>query len=104
MNGLCSKVREHYHNFCSAFVNCKPCITLVVLIPASAPPLVYQRPWYMLPCLWDDAYKIINGGGTRTPSLPPFLCACIINEKGVDLALCYLCVMVQWVIGSIPRG
>ena len=27
------------------------------LVPASAPRLVYQRPWYVLPCLWDDAYK-----------------------------------------------
>ena len=26
------------------------------LIPASAP-LVWQRPWYVLSCLWDDAYK-----------------------------------------------
>ena len=28
------------------------------LVPASAPRLVYQRPWYVLSCLWDDAYKI----------------------------------------------
>ena len=27
------------------------------LIPASAPRLVYLRPWYVLSCLWDDAYK-----------------------------------------------
>ena len=27
------------------------------LIPASAPRLVYQRPWYVLSCLWDGAYK-----------------------------------------------
>ena len=27
------------------------------LVPASAPRLVYQRPWYVLSCLWDDAYK-----------------------------------------------
>ena len=28
------------------------------LVPASAPRLVYQRPWYVLSCLWDGAYKI----------------------------------------------
>ena len=27
------------------------------LVPASAPRLVYQRPWYVLSCLWDCAYK-----------------------------------------------
>ena len=27
------------------------------LVPASAPPLVYQRPWYVLSCLWNGAYK-----------------------------------------------
>ena len=27
------------------------------LVPASAPRLVKQRPWYVLSCLWDDAYK-----------------------------------------------
>ena len=27
------------------------------LIPASAPPLVKQRLWYVLSCLWDDAYQ-----------------------------------------------
>ena len=27
------------------------------LIPASAPQLVYQRPWYVLLCLCDSAYK-----------------------------------------------
>ena len=26
-------------------------------VPASAPRLVYQRPWYVLSCLWDGAYK-----------------------------------------------
>ena len=26
------------------------------LIPASAPRLMYQRPWYVLSCLWDGAY------------------------------------------------
>ena len=29
----------------------------LVLVPASAPRLVKQRPWYVLPCLMDDAYK-----------------------------------------------
>ena len=24
---------------------------------ASAPRLVKERPWYVLSCLWDDAYK-----------------------------------------------
>ena len=28
------------------------------LVPASAPRLVYQGPWYVLSCLWDGAYKI----------------------------------------------
>ena len=27
------------------------------LVPASAPRLVLQRLWYVLSCLWDDAYK-----------------------------------------------
>ena len=27
------------------------------LIPASVPRLVKQRPWYVLSCLWDGAYK-----------------------------------------------
>ena len=27
------------------------------LVPASAPRLVSQRLWYVLSCLWDDAYK-----------------------------------------------
>ena len=27
------------------------------LVPASAPQLVLQRLWNVLPCLWDDAYK-----------------------------------------------
>ena len=27
------------------------------LVPASAPRLVKQRPWYVLSCLWDGAYK-----------------------------------------------
>ena len=27
------------------------------LVPASALRLVYQRPWYVLSCLWDGAYK-----------------------------------------------
>ena len=27
------------------------------LVPASAPRLVQQRPWYVLSCPWDDAYK-----------------------------------------------
>ena len=26
------------------------------LVPASVPRLVYQRPWYVLSCLWDGAY------------------------------------------------
>ena len=29
------------------------------LVPASVPRLVYQRPWYVLSCLWDGAYKRI---------------------------------------------
>ena len=27
------------------------------LVPASAPRLVQQWPWYVLSCLWGDAYK-----------------------------------------------
>ena len=27
------------------------------LVPARAPRLVLQRPWYVLSCLWDGAYK-----------------------------------------------
>ena len=27
------------------------------LVPSSVPRLVYQRPWYVLSCLWDGAYK-----------------------------------------------
>ena len=27
------------------------------LVPASAPHLVQQRPWFVLSCLWDGAYK-----------------------------------------------
>ena len=27
------------------------------LVVASAPRLVQQRPWYVLSCLWDGAYK-----------------------------------------------
>ena len=27
------------------------------LVSASAPRLVQQRPWYVLSCLWDGAYK-----------------------------------------------
>ena len=27
------------------------------LVPASVPRLTYQRPWYVLSCLWDGAYK-----------------------------------------------
>ena len=27
------------------------------LVPATAPRLVYKRLWYVLSCLWDDAYK-----------------------------------------------
>ena len=30
----------------------------LIFVPASAPRLVYQRPWYVLFCLsqWDDVY------------------------------------------------
>ena len=30
---------------------------VLFLVPASAPRLVQQRPWYVLSCLWDGAYK-----------------------------------------------
>ena len=29
----------------------------LLLVPASAPRLVQQRPWYVVSCLWDGAYK-----------------------------------------------
>ena len=29
----------------------------IFLVPASAPRLVLQRPWYVLSCLWEGAYK-----------------------------------------------
>ena len=32
-------------------------LTELFLVPASAPRLVYQGPWYVLSCLWDCAYK-----------------------------------------------
>ena len=32
-------------------------LTSIFLVPASAPRLVQQRPWYVLSCLWDGAYK-----------------------------------------------
>ena len=31
--------------------------TELFVVPASDPRLVYQRPWYVLLCLWDGAYK-----------------------------------------------
>ena len=33
------------------------CSVELFLVPASAPRLVYQKPWYVLICLWDGAYK-----------------------------------------------
>ena len=30
---------------------------VLFLVPASSPRLVYQRLWYVLSCLWDDASK-----------------------------------------------
>ena len=30
---------------------------VLFLVPASVPRLVYQRSWYVLFCLWDDAYS-----------------------------------------------
>ena len=32
-------------------------VALLFLVSASAPQLVEQRTWYVLSCLWDDAYK-----------------------------------------------
>ena len=29
----------------------------IFFVPASAPRLVYQKPWYIISCLWDGAYK-----------------------------------------------
>ena len=34
------------------------CIELF-LVPANTPRLMYQRPWHVLSCLWDGAYKSI---------------------------------------------
>ena len=31
--------------------------TELFLVSASAPRLVYLRPWYVLSCLWDCGYK-----------------------------------------------
>ena len=44
------------------------------LVPASAPRLVYQRPWYALSCLWDDEPLLLIRkvlAGTRNSSLAP---------------------------------
>ena len=32
-------------------------IKCLFLVPVSAPRLVEERPWYVISCLWDDAYK-----------------------------------------------
>ena len=42
------------------------------LVPASAPQLAYQRPWYVLSCLWDDACKrvaYVAAAGLLSPYL-----------------------------------
>ena len=49
---------------CSSVVRCVGSIVHggpieLFLVPASAPRLVQQRPWYVLSCLWDSAYKRI---------------------------------------------
>ena len=33
--------------------------TELLLFPTNAPQLVLQGLWYVVSCLWDDAYKII---------------------------------------------
>ena len=38
------------------------------LVPASAPRLLQQRPWYVLSYLWDDAYKrTLAANGKSSP-------------------------------------
>ena len=42
-------------------------------VPTSGPQLVHQRPWYVLSCLWESAYKRLLigksslGGGNGFP-------------------------------------
>ena len=38
-------------------VLCHAVVLDYTLVPASAPRLVYQKPWYVLSGLWDAAYK-----------------------------------------------
>ena len=37
----------------------------IFLVPASTPRLVQQMPWYVLYCMWDDAYKRILAANRR---------------------------------------
>ena len=51
------------YSFISAYIGVELIYSLTILpmelflVPASAPRLVYQMPWYMLSCLWDGEYK-----------------------------------------------
>ena len=76
--------------------------------PAMAPRLVHQRPWYVLSCPRDDAYKIVAHGAAAGflsrylcgltpynskqnvlsasfPSLPHFLSVCILKVKQTSI-------------------
>ena len=35
------------------------------LVPANVPRLVQQRPWYVLSCLWDGAYKSTHAANRK---------------------------------------
>ena len=43
------------------------------LVPISAPQLGLQRPWYVLSCLWDDAYKRTLAASRKVDFLSRFL-------------------------------
>ena len=74
------------------------------LIPASAPRLVQQRPWYVLSCLWGGAYKIpllligksllmwrqrVSSLAFRNKTFPSFLRNIIVDEN------VFLCVVKE---------
>ena len=64
------------------------------LVPASAPQLVEQRPWYVLSCLWEDAYKRTLAAN-RKGFLSRYLSG-PLKEKCIKK-----CVVVLWVNASV---
>ena len=50
-------VRKHLGEIISLRWILKHRLNLFVSVPTSGPQLVYQRPWYVLFCLWKSAYK-----------------------------------------------